>query len=291
MKVTFHDLYHDSLADLEPIESHRANQALLQFKQDPDHPSLNLHPVSGARKGFMSVRASKDLRIIIYVRGNTSMWLFTDHHDAAYDRACRLRMALDPKDSIAIIGLAENDPALDESGERRPSDDVDAPEPARRPLDHWTDAELAQLGIVGGDLKLVRALGTAEDAISLLEHLGWDDLRVDTLLEMIERTPESFLAGTLTDDEETAAEERLRDAVIRFGALAGLSPLFDEEELERIASAPIEEWMLFLHPDQRTLVDKQFNGPARVRRRGRDRQDGRGVAPSCGARQALPRRG
>src|SRR5690606_35964856 len=50
-----------------------------------------------------------------------------------------------------------------------------------------------------------------------------------------------------------------------FGALAGLSPLFVEDELERSASAPIEEWMLFLHPDQRSLVDREFNGPARVR--------------------------
>lgn len=266
LKVTFHDLYHDSLADLEANEAHRANQALLQFKQDPNHPSLNLHPVSGARKGFMSIRASKELRIILYVRGNTSMWLFADHHDVAYERACRLRMALDPKDSIAIIGLAQTGLELGDPGERWIDDgDEDSSEPDRRPLDHWTDAELSQIGIVGGDLALVRSLATAEDAISLLDELGWDDQRVDTLLEMIERTPESFLAGTLTDDEEAAAEERLRDAVTRFGVLAGLSPLFDEDELERIASAPIEEWMLFLHPDQRTLVDKQFNGPARVR--------------------------
>lgn len=265
LKVSFHDGYHDSLAHLEPIEMQRANAALLQFKQDPSHPSLNLHPVSGARKGFMSIRASKELRIILYVRGNTSMWLFADHHDDAYDRACRLRMAIDPKDSIAILGLDEGELAQFGGRDLGPDPDPVIGESIRRPLDHWTDAELAQLGIVGNDLAMVRALTAAEEAILLLDQLGWDDQRVDTLLEMIERTPESFFAGTLNDDEETAAEERLRDAVTRFGVLAGLSPLFDEEELERIASAPIEEWMLFLHPDQRSLVDKHFNGPARVR--------------------------
>ncbi|MGB6059189.1 MAG: 3'-5' exonuclease [Microthrixaceae bacterium] len=265
LKVTFHDRYHDSLAALEPIEMQRANSALLQFKQDPNHPSLNLHPISGARPGFMSIRAGKELRIVLYVRGNTSVWLFADHHDDAYGRACRLRMAINPNEGIAILGLdgsayvpletpapwTDPDPVVDPS--------------IRRPLDHWTDAELAQVGIVGNDLSMVRALLTAEEAILLLDQPGWDDQRVDTLLEMIERTPDSFFAGTLTGDEDVAAEERLRDAVTRFGVLAGLSPLFDEDELERIASAPIEEWMLFLHPDQRALVDKSFNGPARVR--------------------------
>ena len=265
LKVTFHDQYHESLSALQPIEAHRANEALLQFKRDPGHPGLNMHPVSGARKGFMSIRASKELRIIIYVRGTTSVWLFADHHDEAYDRACRLRMAIDPNDSIAILGLADTETPQHESGQRTLGRTQPTAEPERRPLDHWTDAELAQVGIVDEDLRLVRALATAEDAISLLEELGWDDHRVDTLLEMIEQTPSAFLASTLTDDEEAAAEARLRDAVSRFGALAGLSPLFDEDELERIAGAPIEEWMLFLHPDQRTLVEKAFNGPARVR--------------------------
>src|SRR6185295_6030614 len=30
-------------------------------------------------------------------------------------------------------------------------------------------------------------------------------------------------------------------------------------------AAPIEDWMIFLHPDQRVVVRRRFEGPARIR--------------------------
>lgn len=264
-KVSFHDGFHDSLAALQPTEAHRVNQALLQFKQDPDHPSLNLHPVEGARKGFMSLRATKELRVVVYQRGSTFVWLFADHHDRAYDRAVRLRMLIDPSEGMSIIG-AQAVEADTPAHEREPAGQA-SPEPdlhRRGLLDHWTDAELEGAGFGGTEREKLRRLVLAEDALALVE--SWPEERVDLVFEMVERSPESVLATTLAgDDEDQAAEERLQDAITRFGALAGLSPLFSDNELERIASAPIEEWMLFLHPDQRALVDREFSGPARVR--------------------------
>ena len=36
------------------------------------------------------------------------------------------------------------------------------------------------------------------------------------------------------------------------------------EELERALDFPWEKWTVFLHPDQRELVEREYNGPARV---------------------------
>src|SRR5205807_8001549 len=36
------------------------------------------------------------------------------------------------------------------------------------------------------------------------------------------------------------------------------------KELERALDFPWEKWAVFLHPDQRSLVERAFNGPARV---------------------------
>ena len=263
-KVSFHDGFHESLGALQPTEAYRVNEALLQFKQDPNHSSLKLHPVQGARRGFMSIRATKELRVILYQRGSTFVWLFADHHDRAYERACRLRMLIDPNEGMNIVGIAAADPS-DDSRVQLPDalDTVEAVE-TRRLLDHWTDAELERAGFASDQRDQLRQLVVAEDALSLIE--SWPEERVDLVFEMVEQAPESFFAPTIDGvDEDAAAEQRLRDAIVRFGALAGLSPLFDEDELERIASAPIEEWMLFLHPEQRALVDREFGGPARVR--------------------------
>jgi hypothetical protein len=41
--------------------------------------------------------------------------------------------------------------------------------------------------------------------------------------------------------------------------------LFSADELTRIAAAPIEDWMIFLHPDQRVVVERASDGPVRVR--------------------------
>ncbi len=36
------------------------------------------------------------------------------------------------------------------------------------------------------------------------------------------------------------------------------------EELERALNFPWEKWTVFLHPAQRSLVEREYNGPARV---------------------------
>ena len=38
----------------------------------------------------------------------------------------------------------------------------------------------------------------------------------------------------------------------------------DDRELEEMFSAPLERWRVFLHPSQRRLVERDWNGPVRV---------------------------
>ena len=36
------------------------------------------------------------------------------------------------------------------------------------------------------------------------------------------------------------------------------------EELERALEYPWEKWAIFLHPTQKELVERDYNGPARI---------------------------
>ena len=38
----------------------------------------------------------------------------------------------------------------------------------------------------------------------------------------------------------------------------------DDEALEQMLDAPLEKWRVFLHPSQRKLVERDWNGPVRV---------------------------
>ena len=62
------------------------------------------------------------------------------------------------------------------------------------------------------------------------------------------------------------------DAQRRFRVMSNV------EELERALDFPWEKWTVFLHPEQRELVERDYAGPARVVGFGRNRQDDRGPA-------------
>lgn len=167
--VSFHDNYHESLADLEPIDQKRLNDALIQFKSDPNHPSLNFHPVKGAQKGLMSVRASQELRVIVYRRGSTYLWLYADHHDPAYERAERMNVVVDPRDSLTIVGAtvsAGRDQVVAGAGGAWSADPSRRHEPAtvdeKRPLDHWSESELESAGFNEIERQQLRSLAGAE---------------------------------------------------------------------------------------------------------------------------------
>jgi hypothetical protein len=49
------------------------------------------------------------------------------------------------------------------------------------------------------------------------------------------------------------------DAQRRFRVVANV------EELERALDYPWDKWTIFLHPAQRTLIERDYNRPARVR--------------------------
>jgi hypothetical protein len=125
----------------------------------------------------------------------------------------------------------------------------------------WSDAELREAGLDGAEIEIIRSLESAEDLLELL-GMGWDEESVQLVLDLMEVTPEEWRTPDLFGD---AAETRLRRALDNFGSLHGISKLFTPEELERIAANPIEDWMIFLHPAQRSATTRRYEGPARIR--------------------------
>lgn len=242
---------------LEPIEIKRVWDAVQKFQTDPDHPSLNFHPVNADPTGRLhTFRASSELRVLVAREGSVYVLLESGHHDAVYERAKRGRFIASPL--IGFVGLAE--PASTASREQFPRPAMGANEPeGRRPLDHWADAELAEASFSTDEIAAIRACITVDQVLDL----SFGDDPILQLIEMIEQTPAEWFAPTF--DPGAAAEERIRLAITQHGALAGISPLFSAEEVARLAAAPIEEWMIFLHPDQRSVVEQHYSGPARVR--------------------------
>lgn len=259
--IGFGDDWFKSVADLEGSDGKRVNRALHHFVNDRDHPGLNLHSVKGDGAGRLhTIRASQELRILLAKEGNVYVFLEAGHHDAIYERAGRCRFVANPH--RGYVGLVDVARAANWSGEddhppvrQASSDHGDRP----GVLDHWADVDLRDVGLADDEIVSVREC-RAEDELC---DLAVGDDTIELLIELLEVTPEQW--RTPPTDPPAAAEARVRDAIVRFGALAGISRLFTPEEVEQIAAASIEEWMIFLHPDQQALVDRRFEGPARVR--------------------------
>ena len=191
-----------------------------------------------------------------------SVLLRAGHHDAIYDLANRFAFVAPVAGRPGLIRLShyavEVGPPAEAGAPASSAASVGDREPSI--LEHWSTSELAEAGFDPDAIELLRR-ATADDLLDVWPDI--DDEILSKTLELSEISPEEWRQQRFPDDE--MANERFRDAIVNRGALAGLSSVLSPDELQRLVSAPIEEWMIFLHPDQRPLVNREFNGPARVR--------------------------
>lgn len=253
-EVSFDERFWRSVHSLDAAKGQRVIEALLLFRDNPSHPNLHLKSLKHDLDDLMSLRAGRDVRVLLVRRGDTYIWLEAGMRRDIYDKAARGSFIVNP--NRRFIGFV--DTAAPEAERRRPlpvpAAVVDAPAGV---FDHWSTTELAEAGFEADEIAALRGL---EDEYALLE-VGWSEDRVNEAVRLLELTPEQWRAG----ETDSGAERRIRDAIADFGGLTGVSQLMTPDELEALAAAPVEDWMIFLHPDQQSVVDRVFEGPARIR--------------------------
>ncbi len=250
------------LEALDPADQARCMSAINDFIRDPNHPGLRLGPVHGDPLGRLyKIRASLSIRILLARVGNVFVFLEAGQREDIYERARHSRFLINRGQET--IRLVEWVPPHEGNRGREPAADV---QPAMgdecpRVADHWEDHELIDAGFDETEVERIRNLDTMEQVLGLFEE-GWDEESVQNLLDILEMTPEEWRQPALLGDP---AEDRFRRAISEFGAQHMISRLFSPDEVAEIAAKPIEDWMIFLHPEQRVFVERRNDGPARVR--------------------------
>lgn len=264
VQVSFADDFFDRISKLDPADYKRSVDAVNDLRRNPDSLGLRLKPLAAGLKGLWSIRAAQHLRVLLTRRGDSFVAIDAGPRQSIYERAQRGAFLINP--ATGYVGFSERDRVVAE--QPAVASPIHAANDDPKPFDHWSDAELIEAGL---DLQLdeLRSLRSAEQ---VLEVEASDDV-LELLIEILELTPEQWRHRITIDTADAAAvkaaevedEERFVDMVTRFGARTGLSPFLSAAELEQLLAAPIEEWMLFLHPDQRAITERRFDGPARVR--------------------------
>ena len=247
------DTFTDSLARLTGDEQKAVKTTAFDLQVNPASPGMSFHKLDKARdKNFWSVRVSGDLRLIVHKTSGSLLLCYVDHHDRAYDWAERRKLETHPKTGAAqLVEIRETVkeimvPVYVQAELPVPPK---APKPAL--FAATPEAELLGYGVPPEWLADVRA-ADEDTLLSLADRLPGE--AAEALLELATggkpRVAQPAVPVTNPFDHP--------DAQRRFRVMTNV------EELQRALDFPWEKWTVFLHPEQRQWVERDYNGPARV---------------------------
>jgi mRNA-degrading endonuclease RelE of RelBE toxin-antitoxin system len=244
------DSFTDSLGRLTGEEQKLVKTTAFDLQLDPANPGMSFHRLDKVRdKNFWSVRVSRDIRLIVHRSDGSLLLCYVDHHDRAYAWAERRKLQTHPKTGAAqFVEIRETVqeiliPVYVEAPLQKPS----------LPLlfADLTDDDLLSYGVPLDWLSDVRK---ADDhsLLTLSDHLPAE--ASEALLELATGGKPSIPRPAAPAESPFEHPDALR----RFRVMANV------EELERALEFPWDKWSVFLHPEQRQLVERAYNGPARV---------------------------
>ncbi|MEU7185247.1 UvrD-helicase domain-containing protein [Streptomyces sp. NPDC045369] len=136
------------------------------------------------------------------------------------------------------------------------------PESTRPLFADWSDQQLSGLGVAEPLLPVIRTLATEDQLLGLVEYAPqltgevllalFDGASYDDVLDQVTK-PVAAADPVDPDDFEAAAQRP-----------ATVVTTTDDALREALESGDFGRWKVFLHPTQARLVERRYNGPARV---------------------------
>lgn len=237
-----------SLSLLTGNEQARVIEFINTFQQNPANPGVSLERVKRARsKGVWSGRVSGELRAILHKDGETWAILYAAHHDPAYEWAERREIG-----RHSVTGALQIVESVETVREVERVIEV-LVQPEKPPLfEGHADNYLLSLGVPDSWIPTLRRVRDDNQLLVVCEKLPED---------VAERLLALAAGDFVTPPEPVATDRPVIDAADtrrRFFLVE------DAEGLAAALEAPMARWVAFLHPSQRALVERKFNGPAKV---------------------------
>jgi hypothetical protein len=250
MEFRIADTFTDSLARLTGDEQKAVKTTAFDLQIDSSGAGMSFHKLDKAKdKKFWSVRVNIDIRLIVHKSESSLLLCYVDHHDKAYQWAERRKLETHPKTGAAqLVEIRET------VKEIVVPTYVQAELPVvAKPLLFATlgDNQLLGYGVPPEWLADVRKAD--EDTLfALADHLPTE--AAEALLEFATGGKPQVVAPAVTGTDPFSHP----DAQRRFRTMK------DVEELQRALEYPWDKWTVFLHPEQRQWIERDYSGPARV---------------------------
>lgn len=276
IKVAISQDFMMAFSRLTRVAQKRVMEFVTKFRHDPRSPGINYEKLNiAADARYRSVRIDQNHRGIVLQpeKGNIYLLLWVDKHDDAYDWARRHTCQVHPETGelqlfeSRTLDAHAHQPTLSAPAQVVPAAPVQIPKSeaqgASSPLFDLSEHQLLSIGVPPESIAFVSSLATEAELETAEKNLPTSAFEALYLLA----------AGTSWDDiskEYVRADSKPIDTTDVEAALerAESQRVFwvvdDELELREMLEAPLERWRVFLHPSQRKIVNRGWNGPVRV---------------------------
>lgn len=250
MEFRIADTFTDSLARLNNEEQKAVKTTAFDLQLNPGNPGMQFHKLEKTKDpNFWSIRVSHDIRLIVHRTVKSILLCYADHHDNAYRWAERRKLETHPKTGAAqIVEVRET---VEEITIPKYVEEEELAPPKPPLFSGVAEDVLLSYGVPAEWLDDV-SKANEDTVLDLADHLPSEaaEALLDLATGVTPQIAPSVPSGTSPFDHPHAQRRfRIMDNV---------------EELEQALEYPWEKWIIFLHPEQRHLVERDFNGPARI---------------------------
>ncbi len=256
MNFRIADTFTDSLARLTGEEQKLVKTTAFDLQLNPAGPGMQFHKLDKAKdKRFWSVRVGGDLRLIVHRTDDSLLLCYVGHHDNAYHWAERRRLETHPRTGAAqFVEVRELVEEIVIPSYKKTVEAVVAKMPLFVGV---ADEALLGYGVPAEWLDDVRK-ADEDSLLALADHLPGEAAEALLQLATGGRPAVSPPAGPGAQTGAALSPFDHPDAQRRFRVMNNV------EELERALAYPWEKWTIFLHPEQRHWVEREYSGPTRV---------------------------
>ena len=275
-KVALGDGFLQAFAAIPRAQQKAVMSFVSKFRANPRASGINYEVIRNARDpNFRSVRIDQNYRGIVLSpeQGNVYVLLWVDKHDDAYTWAVRHRCQIHPTTgSLQLFEVEHGQEAQDDSGAANESavqaqvTQVEKPQKqhSTEPLFNLDDATLLSIGVPQERLALVKSVASEQELEKIEARLPIEAFEALYLLAAGTSLPDVLQEYAASKQAKPVDTQDFEAALEHPATQRRFHVPEDEQELGRMLNAPLERWRVFLHPSQRQLVERDWNGPVRV---------------------------
>ena len=257
MKVAISSDFFTALSKLPNAQLNKTIKLVEKFKNDPTSPGLNYEKLHFA-SNMHSIRVDQSYRCIVMSpeKGDVYILLWVDNHDDAYNWAKKHTCSINSE--TGSLQIIETQTIIEEL-----IDKTNTQGEKESFFSQFTRKELLSLGIDEQILDYITRINDENELENFRKYLPEEVyealfylLAGDSIEEVYSYIYTNKPIEIDTNDFDKALEND--SSKRRFYVVE------NDDELMRMLNAPLEKWRVFLHPSQRKLVDKDYNGPVKV---------------------------